>query len=400
MNCLKPAVERAVSAPQEDNMKKCIVVSDSFKGTLTSMDICRFSEYVIPKFFPNCKVIAIPVGDGGEGTVDCLLNALDADAEFVEVSGPYMEKVVAKYAVFGDSAMIEMASAAGLSLAKDRKNPMLTTTYGVGELIMDAVNIGCRHIYLGLGASATNDGGCGCCAALGVDFYNSLGKTFIPAGGTLKDICHIDVSKAEEFLDGIDINLMCDVSNPFFGSNGAAYIFGPQKGADPEMVKLLDAGLENLCNVLRVDLGTDIANLQGGAAAGGMGGGLTAMLNGTIKSGIDTILDLTDFERHLDNTDLVITGEGVLDDYSFNGKVLGGITSLTLPREIPVYAIVGKIGELSLDPSEYGISAVFETNMTGRPMEEVVLTAARDYATTLEEAMRYRKLQERTPYRA
>ena len=381
-------------------MKKCIVVSDSFKGTLTSVDICRFSEYVIPKFFPECDVVAIPAGDGGEGTVDCLLAALDADAEYVEVSGPYMEKVAAKYAVFNDSAMIEMASASGLSLVQSRKNPMLTTTYGVGELITDAINTGCRHIYLGLGGSATNDGGCGCCAALGVKFYNSLGKTFIPAGGTLKNICHIDISEALEFLDGADINLMCDVSNPFFGANGAAYVFGPQKGADSDMIKLLDSGLENLCNVIRADLGIDIANLPGGAAAGGMGGGLTAMLNGTIKSGIDTILELTDFEHHLPGADLVITGEGILDDYSFNGKVLGGITSRTLPREIPVYAIVGRIGDLSLDPSEYGISAVFETNKTGRPMDEVALTAARDYATALEEAMRYRKLQERTPYRA
>ena len=359
------------------------------------MDICSFAEYIIPEFFPECEVVAIPVGDGGEGTVECLINALDATAEYVEVSGPYMEKVAAKYAVFGDCAMIEMASAAGLALTGARKDPSLTTTYGVGELIMDAVNIGCRHIYLGLGGSATNDGGCGCAAALGVDFYNDAGKTFVPAGGTLKNITHIDISKAAEFLEGVDITIMSDVSNVFFGTNGAAYVFAPQKGADAEMVKLLDSGLENLCSVMRMDLGVDVTNLPGSAAAGGMGGGVVAMLGGKICSGIDMILELTHFEKQLDGTDLVITGEGILDDYSFNGKVLGGITSRTLPREIPVYAIVGKVGKLSLDPSSYGISAVFETNKTGRPMDEVEITAARDYKETLEEAMRYRKVQER-----
>ena len=376
-------------------MKKCIVVSDSFKGTLSSIDISYICEQTIPKFFPECEVIPIPVADGGEGTVDCAFAALNAEPITIEVSGPYMETLVSTYAIYKDEAIIEMASCAGLPLVGTHKDPSLTTTYGVGQMIEDAVMRGCRHIYLGLGGSATNDAGCGCAAALGVRFYNAEGKPFIPAGATLKNIEHIDISSAQEFLKDVTITAMCDVKNPLFGIKGAAYIFAPQKGADEQMVRSLDAGLERFNTVLTQDLGIDMAYTPGGGAAGGFGAGVMALLGGSLVSGIDAILDLTEFESHLSNCDLVITGEGRLDDQSFSGKVISGVTSRTMKHGIPVYAIVGNVGNLSSDLAEHGISAVFETNRNHLPFEEVIPTAWRDYELALADALHYRRLIEK-----
>lgn len=376
-------------------MKKCIVCSDSFKGTVSSIDICKFAKFVIPKFFPECELITIPMADGGEGSVDCVIEALGAEPVTVEVSGPYMEKIHATYAVYGDSAIIEMASAAGLPLVKNHKNPLLTTTYGVGELILDAVNTGCRRIYLGLGGSSTNDAGCGCAAALGAEFFNHSGRSFVPTGATLSDIFSLDISKVKEKLEGIEMTVMCDVDNPMYGLNGAANVFGPQKGADAEMIKILDAGLENFCKIVRQTLDIDLTFIPGSGAAGGMGGGAIALLGGTLCSGIEAILSMTKFDQKLEGADLVITGEGRLDDQSFRGKVISGILSRTLQKEIPVFAIVGNVGTLTKDPIDYGISAVFETNKEHRPMNEVEFTAARDYRAALEDAMRYQRILER-----
>lgn len=375
-------------------MKKCIVISDSFKGTLKSSDICRFAEYTIPQFFPGCKVVSIPVADGGEGTVDSLTHALGAVPVTVEVSGPYMEKVNATYSIYGNAAIIEMASCAGLPLVGERKDPSLTTTYGVGEVIIDALERGCENIFLGLGGSATNDGGCGCAAALGTRFYNANGLEYIPTGGTLRNLRHVDITGTKKLLEGVQIIVMSDVTNPLIGQNGAARVFGPQKGATPAMVAMLDEGLANMAAVISADIGIDLTMLEGGGAAGGFGAGSVAFLGGKICSGIDAILNLTGFEKELEDTDLVITGEGRLDDQSFQGKVISGITKRTMPREIPVFAIVGIVGDLKEDPAEHGISAVFETNAAHRPFEEVRQTAAQDYRKALEVALRYRRLQE------
>ena len=376
-------------------MDRCIVISDSFKGSLSSLQIAYLCEQIIPDYFPLCEVIPIPMADGGEGTVDCVLAALEAEPVTVEVSDPYMSRISATYAVYDNTAVIEMASAAGLPLVAARKNPSLTTTFGVGELIRHAVESGCKKIYLGLGGSATNDGGCGCAAALGTQFYNTSGASFIPVGGTLKNIASIDASYTKQFLEGVELIVMSDVINPLTGANGAAAVFGPQKGADAEMVKALDAGLENFGKIIYKDLGLDIATTPGAGAAGGMGAGAMALLGGRICSGIDALLELVDFDSLLAGTDLVITGEGRLDDQSFEGKVISGIAKRTLPLEIPVYAIVGSVGELTVDPAEYGISAVFKTNRDDKPFEEIASSAEVDYIRTLEDAMRYRRIQER-----
>lgn len=376
-------------------MKKCIIASDSFKGTLSSMQISYICEQEIPQYFPGCEVVPIPVADGGEGTVDCVFAALGAEPVTIEVCGPFMERITATYAVHGSDAIIELASAAGLSLVGNRKEPSNTSTYGVGELIRDAVERGCTHIYLGLGGSSTNDGGCGIAAALGTKFYNSSDVSYIPTGGNLKNLALIDNTAALEFLSGIELTLMCDVTNPLFGSNGAAYVYGPQKGADEYEVNLLDQGLEQLNSVFISSLGKDLAYTKGGGAAGGAAAGVMAMLGGQIKSGIDCLIELTGFDEELENCDLVITGEGRLDNQSFQGKVIDGICRRTLPKEIPVFAIVGSVGELTADPSMHGVSAVFETNRLHRPFEEIKDSAWEDYEQALGDAMRYLRMKER-----
>ena len=376
-------------------MKKCIVVSDSFKGTLSSSQICEIAQRVIPPFFPEAQLITIPMADGGEGTVDCLISALGARPVTVTVSGPYTEDVEASYALYGGSAIIEMASCAGLPLVGSRKNPALTTTFGVGELISHALSMGAKHIFLGLGGSATNDGGCGCVAALGVEFFNAAGTSFIPCGATLKDIARADFSKAREKLKGVGITVMCDVENPLFGPQGAAYVFGPQKGADEEMVRLLDEGLVNLNNVIRSSTGYDMANVKGAGAAGGMAAGVIAFLGGTICPGIDAILALTGFEKQLEGADMVISGEGRLDSQSFSGKVISGVSRRTMEKGVPLYLIVGTDETSGEDLSSLGISAVFETNRSHLPFEEIVPYAEPDYASALEALMRYVKIQER-----
>ena len=376
-------------------MKKCIIASDSFKGSLSSMQISYICEQEIPQYFSGCEVVPIPVADGGEGTVDCVFAALGAEPVTIEVCGPFMERTTATYAVHGKDAVVELASAAGLTLAGSRREPSNTSTYGVGELMRDAIERGCTHIYLGLGGSATNDGGCGIAAALGVKFYNYNGVSYVPTGGTLKNLAIIDNSAALELLEGIEITIMCDVTNPLFGKNGAAYVYGPQKGADEYEVQLLDQGLEQLNSVFISSLGKDLTYIKGGGAAGGAAAGVMAMLGGSIKSGIDSLLDLTGFDEELEDCDLVITGEGRLDDQSFQGKVIDGICRRTLPKEIPVFAIVGSIGKLTVDTTLHGISAVFETNRMHLPFEEIKGNAWEDYEQALGDAMRYLKMKER-----
>ena len=213
-------------------MRKCIIISDSFKGTLSSMEICEIARSSIPKFFPECEIVTVPVADGGEGTVACFAAALNAQTVTVTVSGPYGEPVAAAYVRSGEKAVIEMAATAGLPLVGERKDPERTSTYGVGELIAHAVRGGAKEILLGLGGSATNDGGCGCAAALGVRFLDENGAEFIPTGGTLERIADIDIAPAQKLLQGVRVTAMCDVDNPLTGPRGAAAVFAPQKGAD------------------------------------------------------------------------------------------------------------------------------------------------------------------------
>jgi len=376
-------------------MKKCVVVSDSFKGTVSSREICAIAQRVIPRHFPACEVVCIPVADGGEGTVDCFVQAMGAQRVEITVTNALGEKSAAAYARLGELAIIEMAAAAGLPQVGERRCPGTATTYGVGELIAHAIDSGCRKILLGLGGSATNDGGCGCAAALGVGFLDADGQSFVPVGDTLGRIARIDTAKAEERLRSVELTVMCDVTNPLYGPTGAAYIFGPQKGADAEKIKSLDAGLRHFGDVIRSQLGIDVSMMPGAGAAGGMGAGCVALLGGTIQSGIDAVLDVTGFDRQLEGADLVITGEGRIDSQSADGKVVSGVARRTRAKGVPLIAIAGGIADSAGAVYDIGVSAMFSTDRAALPVDMLGTRSPGDYEATLSDIMSLIAIAER-----
>lgn len=372
-------------------LNKIVVVSDSFKGTISSAEICEIARESVKKFFPECQVQTIPVADGGEGTVACFVDAAGAVPVKVTVSGPYGEPVEAVYGRMGTKAVVEMAATAGLPMVGDRKNPEMTTTFGVGELIRHAVMDGCTEILLGLGGSATNDGGCGCAAALGVEFLDETGTPFVPVGQTLKCICQVDDRQARELLKNVSITIMSDVDNPLYGPRGAAHIFGPQKGADPAMIQRLDESLQHLDQVIYQEYGRYTNEIPGAGAAGGMGAGCIAFLGATIKSGIDAILDMVEFDRCLDGADLVLTGEGKIDSQSIHGKLISGIARRTSARKIPLVALVGAIGEDAADAYDLGVTAMFGIDRNATAFESYAHRSAEFYRRTLEDLLRLLK---------
>ena len=376
-------------------MKKCVVVSDSFKGTVSSREICEIAQRVIPRHFPACEVVCIPVADGGEGTVDCFIQAMGAQRVEVTVTNALGEKSAAAYARIGELAIIEMAAAAGLPQVGALRCPGTATTYGVGELIAHAAHSGCRKILLGLGGSATNDGGCGCAAALGVRFYDADGQSFVPVGDTLGRIARIDTAEAEALLRSVEITVMCDVTNPLYGPTGAAYVFAPQKGADAEKVKSLDAGLRHFGDVIRSQLGIDVSRMPGAGAAGGMGAGCVALLGGMIQSGIDAVLDVTGFDRQLEGADLVITGEGRIDSQSADGKVISGVARRTRAKGVPLIAIAGGIADSAGAVYDIGVSAMFSTDRAALPVDMLGARSPGDYEATLSDIMSLIAIAER-----
>lgn len=335
---------------------KLVIIPDSFKGTLSAARICEIVADRARNIFPGCEVVSIPAADGGEGSVDCFLTALEGERRRAVVRGPFFENVEALYGVIGDTAVIEMAACAGLPLVEGRRDPEKTTTYGLGELMLFAAENGAKKIIVGLGGSCTNDGGCGAAAAAGVRFYNAAGEVFVPTGGTLKDIASIDVSGIDPILTGVEITAMCDVDNPVYGENGAAYVFAPQKGADTAMVRRLDDGLRHLGEVMRRDCGTDVTNVPGAGAAGALGAGIMAFFGGKLRRGIDTVLDTVCFDEVISDADIIITGEGKLDFQSLSGKVISGVVDRAKRQNKPVIAIVGG--------AEPNISAVYGAGVT------------------------------------
>lgn len=323
--------------------------------------------------------------------MDCFVHAIRAQLVTVPVTGPFGEPISAAYARKGELAVIEMAAAAGLPMVGERRNPEATTTYGVGQLMAHAVESGCREILLGLGGSATNDGGCGCAAALGVRFFNQNGEEFVPTGKTLTDIGHIDASQAKARLAGVTITVMCDVDNPLYGPVGAAHVFGPQKGADGAMVERLDRGLRHLAQVVERDMRISISGVPGAGAAGGMGGGCVAFLGAELKSGIECVLDTVGFDALLEGTDLVITGEGRIDSQSVRGKVISGIARRTKSRSVPLLALVGSIGEDAGEGYDLGVTAMFSIDRSAQDFREYAEQSAVYYQRTLEDIFRLLK---------
>ena len=344
---------------------KFILIPDSFKGTLSSEQICEIAKEKVEKHFPDAETACVPVADGGEGSVDAFLTALGGSKVSVTVKNPYFEDMESYYGVIheGKTAVIEMASCAGLPLVEDRKNPKLTTTYGVGQLILAAAESGVEKIIVGLGGSSTNDGGCGAAAAVGIKFYDKDGKEFVPTGGTTADIAKIDVSGRAKVLDQVEIVTMCDIDNPMYGPTGASYIFGPQKGADEAMVEELDAGIKNLSRVIAEATGEDISQVPGTGAAGAMGAGMIAFFGSRLQMGIQTVLDTVNFDEMIKDADYIFTGEGKLDSQSLRGKVVIGIAERAKKQNKNVIAVVGGADDSEIDKAyEMGVTAVFPIN--------------------------------------
>ena len=373
-------------------MKKFLLIPDSFKGTMSSTEICEIMKRVIVQHYPDADVISIPVADGGEGSVDSFLTAMGGEKVYIEVTGPYFKKMEAFYGIVdGTVGIIEMAACAGLPLVGDDKHPDKTTTYGVGELIAHAIENGCKKIIVGLGGSATNDGGTGAAAALGVRFYDKNGNNFVPTGGTLADIERIDMSGRMPALDNIELLTMCDIDNPLYGKQGAAHVFAPQKGADDEMVAFLDGQLIALSEAIKTHLGIDVSNQPGAGAAGGMGAGMVAFLGSTLNMGIEVVLDTVGFDTLLKDTDMVFSGEGKIDTQSLRGKVVIGIARRAKKAHVPLVAVVGDIGDHVEGAFDEGVSAIFSINRVAKDFKQVIGRAPNDMELTIDNLMRFLK---------
>lgn len=373
-------------------MRKFIVIPDSFKGTMSSAEICDVMKQVILHHYPNAQVACIPVADGGEGSVDAFLEAMGGEKVFVTVQGPYGEPVQGFYGLLPDgTAVVEMAAAAGLPLVGDNKHAELTTTYGAGQLMAAAAQAGCKKLIVGLGGSATNDGGCGAAAAAGVKFYDAAGNSFVPVGATLKNISRIDTSGMLPELRNIPIITMCDIDNPLCGEHGAAAVFGPQKGADAACVAMLDEGLSHLADVVRRDMGVEIKDLPGAGAAGGMGGGMAAFFGSNLQMGIETVLDAVNFDQLIDGADLVLSGEGKIDTQSLRGKVVIGVARRTKRAHVPLVAVVGDIGDNIHAAYDEGVYGIFSINRVAVPYKEARLRAKEDLELTVENVLRFMK---------
>lgn len=371
-------------------MEKILLVPDSFKGTLSSRQVCQVMSGQLRRFFPQAQVKSIPVADGGEGSVEAFLAAAGGERRTRTVTGPFGEPVEAFYGILGDgrTAVIEMAACAGLPLAEGRLNPERATTYGVGELLLAAKEAGCTKAILGLGGSCTNDGGAGAAAALGAKFTRADGTAFVPTGGTLGEIAALDVSPVAQALQGMELTAMCDIDNPLYGEAGAAAVFAPQKGADAAMVARLDAGLRHLGQVAARCLGRDFSHLPGAGAAGGLGFGMAAFCGAQLRMGIDAVLDAVGFDSLLPGTDVVFTGEGKIDSQSARGKVVSGVAARCRKAGVPVVAVVGQIGQGFEEMYQQGLTAVFSINRAAQPFAESRFHAGENLALTMENIAR------------
>lgn len=329
-------------------MVKIGIAPDSFKGSLTALQAASCIERGLKNVLANVEARKIPMADGGEGTVQAIVEATGGRIITRSVSDPRGRRIKAKFGLTGDSrtAVIEMAAASGLALLKPKeRNPMLTSTYGTGELIHHALRYNIKKVLVGIGGSATNDGGTGMARALGVKFLDKNGRRLPEGGGILKRLDRIDISGLDSRLWRVTVEVACDVDNPLVGPRGAAHVYSPQKGATPAMVKELDSGLRVLARVIKNDLGVDIINVPGSGAAGGLGAGLMAFLGARLRQGVDIVIDSVKLERRLKGCNLVITGEGRMDGQTIFGKTPAGVALVAKKLGIPVIAISGSLGK-------------------------------------------------------
>lgn len=370
---------------------KIVIASDSYKGTNTSWRVACHIEEGVRKVLPEAEIIKIPVADGGEGTVEAILTALKGTEHRVTVKGPLGRARNALWGSAGDTAVMEMAEASGLPLLKrEELDPLRTTTFGTGQLIKEALDQGFRKIIIGIGGSATNDGGVGMAQALGARFYDSQGDEIESGagGGDLARIGKIDLTGLDGRLKELTMTVACDVTNPLLGEKGATYTYGRQKGATGEIQKELEAGMSSYADLMARVLGKDGRNEPGAGAAGGLGYALLTLCGAQIHSGIDTILDFIDLDRHIKEADLVITGEGKIDGQSLYGKVPVGIAHRCKPYGKPLLAVVGDIGPGVEKAYSLGIDSIMSTVNKAMPLEEALDRSSELLVEAAERAMR------------
>jgi glycerate kinase len=341
---------------------KIVIAPDSFKESLSALEVANAVEKGFREVFPEAEYVKVPMADGGEGTVQSLVDATGGCIVETEVTGPLGERVSAFFGMLGDgkTAAIEMAAASGLHLVpREKRNPLVTTTRGTGELILAALDEGAEHIIIGIGGSATNDGGAGMIQALGGRLLDRYGQEIGPGGGSLSELADVDLSGLDERLKRVKIEVACDVDNPLTGPKGASAIFGPQKGASPEMVAVLDQNLQHYATVIERVLGKQVKDIPGAGAAGGLGAGLLAFLNAELKRGVDIILETVKFAEKIQGAALVITGEGRIDGQTIFGKTPVGVAKTAKRYGIPVIAIAGSVSDDSDVVLNHGIDALY-----------------------------------------
>ncbi|MFC1937523.1 glycerate kinase [Chloroflexota bacterium] len=370
---------------------KIVIAPQGFKGNLTALQVSQAIEKGVRSVVSHAITEIVPMADGGEGTTQALVDATGGDIIPAEVTGPLGERVTAYWGLLADkvTGVIEMAAASGITLVPpDKRNPLLTTTFGTGELILAALERGCRKLLIGIGGSATNDGGAGMAQALGATLINVREKPIAFGGAALDELEHIDVFTMDQRLAECNVVVACDVTNPLCGPNGASYVYGPQKGATPDMVAQLDTALAHYADVIKRDLGVNIREVPGAGAAGGLGAGLLAFLNARIKPGVDIVIEATSLVEHLKDAALVFTGEGKIDNQTACGKVPAGVARRAKAFGLPVITIAGAIGEGYQAVYEQGIDSVFSIASGPMSLEQSMADAEKLTTDVTERAMR------------
>ncbi len=353
---------------------KLLFASDSFKGTLSSDQTIELLTKAAHEVFGDCETGGVPVADGGEGTTEAVVKARKGQIVNVSVHGPLMETENGFYGKLSETeAILEMAAASGLPMVpEEKRNPLNTTTYGTGELLKAALDAGFTEIAIAIGGSATNDGGMGFASALGIRFLDKDGNVLEGKGSDLIKVSHIDVTGLDPAVRKAHFTVMCDVTNPLCGPDGATYTFGKQKGGTPEILDELEKGMQNYRDVIKKEFGIDVDTIKGTGAAGGLGAALKVFLNAEMKSGIETVLDLIDFEKRLEGVDLVVTGEGRTDWQSCFGKVMQGIGDRSRKHDVPVAALCGSLGPDYDKIYEHGISSIMTTVDGPMPLKDAL----------------------------
>ena len=372
-------------------MPKIVIAPQEFKGSLTAIEIARAVRIGVLRAIPGAETVLAPVADGGDGTLQALVDSSGGRIESADVTGPLGDDVVAEWGALGDgeTAVIEMARSSGLALVDlDERDPRRATTRGVGELISTALDAGQSKFIIGIGGSATNDGGAGMMQALGASLQDATGRELEPGGAALARLDRIDVSDLDERVGSASVVVACDVNNPLCGPTGASAVFGPQKGATPDIVAELDAALSHFADIMERDLGADVRDRAGAGAAGGLGAGLMALLDAELRAGVDIVLDAVGLDEQLESADLVITGEGQIDASTVFNKAPVGVARLASQRGIPVIALSGSLGKGYEEVHNLGIDAVF--TLVDRPMtlDEALEDTERLVSSLAEEATR------------